>query len=309
MGETADGIRVVDASRLERELSYPVAIAALERAFRELDPTADPPRSHVSTSAGTMLVMPAISPRSLGVKVVTVTPANADRGVPTIQAIYVLLDGETGSTRAVLDGTTLTAIRTAAVSALATKLLAREGASRLVVFGAGVQGAAHVEAIRAVRPIDHVTVISRTPDSTNRLVERIRADGVEADAGRPADVEAADIVCTCTTSSSPVFDGSLLPADCHVNAVGTYTTDARELDEAALRDAFIVVETRQAAVAEAGDLVLAFGEATGDRIDAELADVVRGRAGTGHHTVFKSVGLAFEDLAVAGAGSWAAGHG
>lgn len=297
--------RVVDAQELTGELTYPVAATALERMFRDLDPGTLVERSHVATPAGTLLLMPAISPDAVGVKLVTISPANAQLGVPTIQASYVVFDGATGSLRAVLDGSALTAIRTAAVSALATTYLAPADATRLVVFGAGVQASAHVDAMCAVRPIEEVVVVSRTSASAERLAARLAAGGLRARVGGPEDVRDAHVVCTCTTSSTPVFDGSLLPPGCHVNAVGTYTTDARELDDGAVTDAGIVVETREAAVAEAGDLVMAFGDATADRIDADLREVVRGIAVQGHHTVFKSVGLAIEDLAVAEAGSWA----
>lgn len=301
-----DSLRVVGAEELARELTYPVAVAALEAAFRDLDPDAIVDRSHIVTPAGTLLMMPAVSPDSVGVKLVTISPANARAGLPTIQASYVVFDGVTQSVKALLDGSTLTAIRTAAVSALATTYLAAPEASRLVVFGAGVQASSHVDAMRAVRPIEDVVIVSRTVASANRLVGRLRAEGVDARVGDASDVARAGVVCTCTTSREAVFDGSLLPEDCHVNAVGTYTTDARELDDAALRDACIVVETREVALAEAGDLVLAFGDRTADRIDRDLQEVVRGESlPARHHSVFKSVGMAFEDLAVATAGSWA----
>jgi ornithine cyclodeaminase/alanine dehydrogenase-like protein (mu-crystallin family) len=298
-------VRVVGAEELARELTYPVAVAVLEAVFRDLDLDALVDRSSVATPAGTLLLMPAVSPDAVGVKLVTISPANAAAGLPTIQASYVVFDGVTQSAKALLDGSALTAIRTAAVSALATTYLAPTDASRLVVFGAGVQASAHVDAMRAVRPIDEIIVVSRTRVSAQRLADRVAASGVDARVGVPEDVRHAHVVCTCTTSGTPVFDGSLLPANCHVNAVGTYTTDTQELDNAAVLGAGIVVETRSAAVAEAGDLVMAFGDATADRIDADLQEVVRGAEVQGHHIVFKSVGLAIEDLAVAGAGSWA----
>ncbi|HEY6567610.1 MAG TPA: ornithine cyclodeaminase family protein [Actinomycetota bacterium] len=297
--------RVVDAQELFSELTYPVAVASLEQMFRELDPGTLVERSHVATPGGTLLLMPAVSSESVGVKLVTISPANQQLGLPTIQASYVVFDGATGSLRAVLDGSALTAIRTAAVSALATTYLAAPDASRLVVFGAGVQASSHVDAMRAVRPIEEVVVVSRTSASAERLTERLAADGLRARVGGPEDVRHAHVICTCTTSRTPVFDGTLLPSGCHVNAVGTYTTDARELDDAAVHDAGIVVETREAAVAEAGDLVMAFGASTAARIDADLREVVRGTVVQGRHTVFKSVGLAIEDLALAGVGSWA----
>lgn len=298
-------LRVVDAEALTDELTYPVAVAALEAAFRELDHDTIAPRTHIQTMAGTLLVMPAASARVVGVKIVTVTPDNPEAGLPTIQASYLVFDGPTGSVRAMLDGAALTAIRTAAVSALATTYLAAPEASRLVVFGAGVQAASHIDAMRSVRPIDEVVVVARTVASARRLVEDLGTRGIGARVGEAADVRDAHIVCTCTTSGTPVFDGTLLPARCHVNAVGAYTTDTRELDDAALLQAGIVVEDRGAALEEAGDLVMAFGPGTAARIDADLSEIVRGRGVDGHHSVFKSVGLAIEDLALAGAGSWA----
>ena len=305
-GVPPESLRVVDAAQLRRELTYPVAVAALEAAFRDLDPATILERSHVETPAGTLLLMPAVSQEAVGVKLVTISPANARAGLPTIQASYVVFDGTTQSVRAVLDGSALTAIRTAAVSALATGYLAPAEASRLVVFGAGVQASAHVDAMCAVRPIDEVVVVSRTRDTARRLADRVATGGgIRARVGEPADVREAHVVCTCTTSSTPVFDGTLLAPGTHVNAVGTYTTDARELDEAAVSEAGIVVEDRDAAVAEAGDLVLAFGDVTAERIDADLRQLVHGASVGGHHSVFKSVGLAIEDLALAGAGSWA----
>jgi ornithine cyclodeaminase/alanine dehydrogenase-like protein (mu-crystallin family) len=298
-------VRVVDARELASELTYPVAVAALEAAFRDLDEDAIIERSHVATHAGTLLLMPAVSEEAVGVKLVTISPQNADAGLPTIQASYVLFDGATQSLKALLDGTVLTAIRTAAVSALATRYLAAEDASRLLVFGAGVQAASHIDAMRAVRPIDEVTVVSRTSSTARRMVERLSRDGLKAQVGDPTDVRIADIVCTCTTSATPVFPGALVPAGCHVNAVGAYTTSTRELDDDAVTDAGIVVEDRRVALAESGDLVMAFGAGSEARIDADLRELVRGAHVEGHHTVFASVGLAIEDLAVARAGSWA----
>jgi ornithine cyclodeaminase/alanine dehydrogenase-like protein (mu-crystallin family) len=298
-------VQVVDAEELSRALPYRVAIEALDAAFRDLDPGSTPPRASIDTPAGTLLLMPATSLDASGVKLVTITSDNPERGMPTIQAIYVVFDGRSQAVRVILDGSALTAIRTASLSAVATDHLARPDASTLMVFGAGVQGEAHVHAMRAVRPIEDVVVASRTAASADRLVSRLRDEGIAARRGEPRDVGSADVVCTCTTSTEPVFDGAALAEGSHVNAVGTFTLTARELDDAAVRDAGIVVETREVALAEAGDLVLAFGGRTAERIDAELQEVVRGQViGGRHHTVFKSVGLAFEDLAVASAGPW-----
>jgi ornithine cyclodeaminase len=192
------------------------------------------------------------------------------------------------------------------VSALAAHHLARVGASQLVVFGAGAQARAHVEALRAVRPVTRVTIVSRTAGPARALVEDLRASGVDAGTGTPVDVRSADLICTCTTSATPVFDGATVPDGAHITAVGAYRPDTRELDATIMRRARVVVEQREAAFAEAGDVVLAIADgalAPGD-IVADLAEVVAGvevRRSDADITVFKSVGLALEDLAVAAA--------
>jgi ornithine cyclodeaminase len=235
---------------------------------------------------------------------VTLTPSNPDRGVPFIHAAYVLFDGETQAPRAVLDGEALTALRTAAVSGLATRYLAREDAHRLMLFGAGVQAKAHLEAMTAVRPVTGVTVMSRSPGPAEDLVEEARKRGIAASVGEPDAVAKADLVCTCTTSDEPLFDGSGLRPGAHVNAVGSYQPHTRELDTEAVRRARVVVETRAVALEEAGDLLIPIEEgAIGqDHIVADLAEVVRGRSvrtSPDDVTLFESVGMAFEDLVVA----------
>jgi ornithine cyclodeaminase len=158
--------------------------------------------------------------------------------------------------------------------------------------------------MRAVRLISHVVIVSRTAAAVEVLVEKLRAAGVDARAGTPAAVRDADVVCTCTTSTTPLFDGALLPDGAHVNAVGAYKPDARELDATTMRRGRVVVEQRTAAFEEAGDLVLAIAEGalTRDDVAADLAEVVAGvavRTSDRDITVFKSVGLALEDLAIA----------
>ncbi len=293
------GVRWVDADELRRLVPCEAAVDALEIAFRDQDPAATPPRSSLETANGSLLLMPAFDANTVGVKLLTLTPDNVARGVPYIQAVYVVFDTETQAPAAVIEGSALTAIRTAAVSALATRWLAPSDARRLVIFGAGVQAAAHLESMRAVRPIEDLMVVSRTAASADALAGAARAVGITAAVGDPDAVSDADIVCVCTTSSTPVFDGRRLREGCHVNAVGAFRADARELDEEAVREAGIVVETRDAAVSEAGDLVMAFGADTRARIDADLQELVRGASIEGRHTVFKSVGLAFEDLVIA----------
>jgi ornithine cyclodeaminase len=280
------------------------AIDALEEAFRSQDPSGGPLRTHVETPAGSLLLMPATGEDGLGVKLVTLTPGNAGRGMPFIHAVYVLFGASTQAPEALLDGAALTALRTAAVSGLATRFLAPSDAARLVVFGAGVQARSHLEAMCAVRPISDLVVVSRTPGPAEALAEEGRRLGLSATVDRSAAVEDADVVCTCTTSEEPVFDGGLLRPGMHVNAVGSYRPETRELDSEAIRRAKVVVETREVAMEEAGDLLIPIheGAITADHVVADLADLVRSaqvQPWPNDVTVFKSVGMAFEDLVVA----------
>lgn len=273
----------IGADELASLLSMSAAIDALERVFA--DGTSSPPRQHLAVPGGELLLMPSSSAQGTGVKLVTVAPGNVERNLPLIHGVYVLFRPETLEPVALFDGAGLTRLRTAAVSGLATRHLARADATRLVVFGTGVQGKAHAEAMNAVRPITDIVWIDR-------------------DSGDPTAVAQADIVCTCTTSPTPVFQGALLAPGTHVNAIGAYKPTARELDDVAISAGRLVVEDRRAAFKEAGDLAipLAAGVISEEDVE-ELKDVVvgAGRDSEEEITVFKSVGVAFEDLAVAAA--------
>ena len=297
-------LRVIDAEELRARLPMVAAVDALEEAFRTLDP-GGPLRTHVETSAGTLLLMPAFGEAGVGVKLVSLTPANPERGLPFIHATYVLLDAATQAPEAVLDGSALTALRTAAVSGLATRFLGREDAHRLVIFGAGVQARSHLEAMCAVRDVTDLVVVSRSPGAAEALVEEGLGRGLTARRGEPEALGEADLVCTCTTAETPLFEGSLLPEGVHVNAVGSYRPETRELDTEALRRARVVVETREVALAEAGD-VLDPDRGRGHRAPVISSPTWRRwfgvqpvRRSPEDVTLFKSVGLAFEDLVVA----------
>lgn len=299
-------MRTIDAGLLQSLVPIEAAIDALEEAFRSERRPETPLRSHVAAPGGELLLMPSAGDPGVGVKLVTIAPGNPGRGLPFLHAVYVLFAPGTLEPVAVVDGAALTALRTAAVSGLATRHLARAESERLVIFGAGVQAAGHLLAMRAVRPIWHVTVVSRTAPRAEALADRARALGMEASAGGPqtAALAKADLVCTCTTSPEPVFDGALLAPGAHVNAVGSYQPQTRELDDRAMGRAKIVVETREAAMAEAGDILIPMrsGAIGAEAVVADLGEVARGatvRTGDGDITVFKSVGVAFEDLAVA----------
>jgi ornithine cyclodeaminase/alanine dehydrogenase-like protein (mu-crystallin family) len=298
-------MRVIGADELRSALSMTAAIDALGAAFANEDPSlASPMRTTMATAAGTLLTMPAAGDAGVGVKLVTLSEFNPQKGLPFVQATYVLFDVDTQRPEAVIDGTELTAIRTAAVSGLATRFLARVDAARLIIFGAGVQATSHLEAMCAVRPVTDVVVVSRRTEPAEALAAKARALGVTARVGMADDVATADLVCTCTTSSVSVFPGEDLPAGAHVNAVGASLPDRRELDTEAIRRAKVVVETRREALAEAGELLIPIGEGVIDasHIRADLTDLARGvvvRTDPSDITVFKSVGMAFEDLVVA----------
>ena len=263
-----------------------------------LDPEAGPARSVVPVSHGQMLLMPAEWGRYAGVKIATVAPDNPARGRPRIQGTYLLLDAETLSPLTTLDGPALTAVRTAAVSALAVDVLAPTSASRLVVFGTGPQARSHVAAIRAVRPVSSVVVVGRSSAEAF-------ASEVDGRVGTAADVADADVVVCATTARSPLFDGTLLSPDAVVVAVGSHEPDAREVDDVVVGRSTVVVESRTAALREAGEVVQAVAAGVLDPSTlVGLAEVVRGRSVVGP-VLFKSVGMAWEDLVVA-AGSWEA---
>jgi ornithine cyclodeaminase len=305
---------LIDADELARLLPMPAAIDALERAFADPELAAAPERTRVEVPGGELLLMPAAGRRGVGVKLVTLNPSNPERGRPFVQGVYVLFEPGSLSPEAVLDGTALTNLRTAAVSGLATRHLARPDASRLVLFGAGATANAHLDAMLAVRAVRTVRVVSRSSAPAESLAGRAREAGLDAATAGPEAVAESDLVCTCTTSERPVFDGSLLPPGVHINAIGAYRPDMRELDDETVARARVVVEARAAAMAEAGDLLIPLrsGRIGRDHVVADLGEVVRGttvRRDPEDITVFKSVGIAPEDLVVARAVLDARGRG
>jgi ornithine cyclodeaminase/alanine dehydrogenase-like protein (mu-crystallin family) len=286
-------------------VSWTDAVDALERALVDgLDPDASGTRTVVDVGHGQLLLMPAETSSGTGIKLATVAPDNPARGLPRIQAIYLLIDPETLTPRALVDGTALTSLRTPAVSALAVRHLARPDAHQLVVFGSGPQAWGHLLAIRAVRPIEAVTVVGRDRGRAEALAARASSAGLSARVGRSDAVEDADIVVCATTAGEPLFPGDLVPADACVVAVGSHEPERRELDGTLMRRAAaagaVVVETRATALREAGDVVLAIEERAlaADQL-VGLADVVRGQLPPGGPHVFKSVGMGWEDLVVA----------
>lgn len=293
----------IDAGTVAGLVSIADAIDVLTAAVTGgLDPAGDPPRVAVSTRSGQLLVMPSEVGDRVGVKIATIAPGNPALGRPRVQALYVLLDSETLAPLALLDGAALTSLRTPAVSALAVRHLAAADASRLVVFGSGPQAWGHVAAVRSVRPITDVVVVARDPGRTRDFAARVAATGVRTSVGAPGAVGEADVVVCATTAGEPLFAAeALLDAACVV-AVGAHEPDRRELAAELLGRATVVVEDRSTALREAGDVVIAVaGGALDQGALLSLADVVTGAAAADptRPRVFKSVGMAWEDLVVA----------
>ncbi len=292
---------VLPAEDVRALLPYDVCVAALEATLAS--PANVPARTHLDAGSGLLLVMPAYQrePAGMGVKLVSIFPGNPERGLERIQGVYAYLDGETGQPLALMDGRALTAVRTAAVSALGTRLLANRGPFNLAVFGTGVQAHAHVDAMRALFPVRRVLVRGRTPEQARAFAADI---GGEAAATAEQALE-ANLICTCTTSPQPLFDGSRLRPGTHINAVGNYRPEGCELDEATIVRARVAVDTYEGALAEAGDLLqpLRRGAISRSHILADLPELVRGekkvRGAPEEITVFKSVGHALQDLALA----------
>ncbi len=300
-------IRVIQGEEAARLVSMREAIEAMARAFGELSASQAemPVRTMLTSGGGVSLFMPARLRGSglRGAKIVSLFHSNRDRGLPAINGVVLLLDDETGLPKALIDAGVLTAMRTAAAAGLAARLLSKPRSRVLTVFGAGAQAPYQIEAIRAVRPIREVRVVSRGGASARRLVASLAGIRAKAMTDSARAVRGADIVVAVTTADQPVFDGSLLAVGTHVSGSGSYQPHQREIGSEVVVRARVVVEDRAAALEEAGDLVIPIEEgvvAASDVIDAELGEIVNGdrpegRAGR-ELTFFKSVGVAVQDI-------------
>ena len=287
----------ITEQQVREHLPMTKLIPAMEKALIDFsaDRVTQPVRSTISIdvapATGFFGLMPALTPDALGLKAVTFYPSNAERGIPTHMATIFLVDPQTGTPLAMMDGRLITEMRTAAVSAAATKLLASPDAKVLAILGSGVQARSHVEALRLVREFEEIRVWSPTFEHARRFAEEIGATTVSAEQA----VRGADVVVTVTSSKTPVLKGAWLKIGCHVNAIGACRPDWRELDDEAMRNV-VFVDSREGAMKESGDVIL-----SGAKIYAELGEGLVGKipSRANETTIFKSLGMAVEDVAAA----------
>src|SRR5712691_2208367 len=284
----------LDEEQVRRHLRMEELIPAMEKALIDFSAgkVTQPVRSviMVDPPGGFFGMMPALA-EGLGIKLVTFYPPNAKLGIPTHMATIFLADPETGAPLAVMDGTLITEMRTAAVSAAATKLLAPFEAKALAILGSGVQARSHNEALRLVRRFEEVRVWSPTQEHAESFAEEIGAKAMSAEDA----VRDADVVVTATNSKMSILRGTWLKTGCHVNAVGACRPDWRELDDEAMANV-VFVDSRAAALKESGDVIL-----SGAKIYAELGEALAGKVPprANETTIFKSLGIAVEDIAAA----------
>ncbi|WP_256793995.1 ornithine cyclodeaminase family protein [Terrabacter sp. Ter38] len=308
--------RWVDAAAVRRTLSPDRARRLIRRELADgLDPASDPARlvADVGDGSGQLLVMPSTNGRAAGVKVLTVAPGNAARGLDRVQAVYVLMDADTLAPSVLVDGTAVTSLRTPAVSAVAMDALAPDEVESAVIFGSGPQALGHAEALLAIRPTTAVTVVGRRGDAARATAQRISGlasthrlttRGLTVD--DPQEVEAAvreaQVVVTATSAATPVLGDDWVADGACVVAIGSHEPHRRELGSALLGRSLVVVEDIGTAHREAGDVILAAAQGALDWGDVRtLADLVRGRVerATDRPNVFKSVGMAWQDLVIA----------
>lgn len=309
-------VRILTRQDVEKALPMPQAIEAVKRAFAQLSAgQADMPLRtalDVPRHNGVTLFMPAYLPHddAMALKIVSVFDDNPHKGLPLIHALVVVVDAETGAPAAVMDGTYLTALRTGAASGAATELLARPNARVAAIFGAGAQGHVQLEAVCAARPIEEAWIYDVESERAERYADemgQLLGRDVWVAATPAQAVRRADVICTATTSSSPVFDDADLRPGTHINAIGAYTPQMQEIPPQTVLRAKVVIDHHEAALAEAGDLLIPMnrGLMSADHVYAELGEIVvgdkPGRESPEEITLFKSVGVAVQDVAAAAA--------
>jgi len=300
-------MRTLTEEDVRQKLDPARLIAVLESAFRDRYPSTEIPlRMHINLDSGIFLIMSCYDRArdALGMKLVTAQEAPA-HPEERIQATYILFDPQTASPKLIVPANYLTDLRTAATSALATKFLAKQNVATLGIFGTGRQARAHLRVIPMVRNFQRVLVCGRTRAGTERFVGEESGDIAIASADAVSLAAESDVICTCTTSPVPLFEGNLLRPGTHLNLVGSFQPHTREVDTITVQRSRIFVDTHDGCLAEAGDLLLPMkeGAITRDHIAADLHELVTnkklGRSFADQITLFKSVGCALEDLVAA----------
>jgi thiomorpholine-carboxylate dehydrogenase len=286
----------LNEEQVREHLRMTELIPAMEKALIDFSAgrVTQPVRSIIGIDppGGFLGLMPALTPDGLGLKAVTFYPSNAERGIPTHMATIFLVDPQTGTPLAIMGGRLITEMRTAAVSAAATKLLASPDAKVLAILGSGVQARSHVEALRLVRRFEEIRVWSPTLEHAKRFAQEI--DATATFCAEEA-VRGVDVIVTVTSSKTPVLKGDWLKPGCHVNAIGACRPDWRELDDEAMSNV-VLVDSREGAMKESGDVII-----SGAEIYAELGETLAGNVPSraNETTIFKSLGMAVEDIAAA----------
>jgi ornithine cyclodeaminase len=291
--------RYITAEQIRQALTPAQAVRALEDRLRQDPPDADrPSRTFIKTHSGELLVMPDESAASAGLKLLSIARGNPSRGLPAIQGVYLLMDSETLTPKALLDAAELTCIRTSAISLLAISHLNPPENPSVSVIGSGPQAAAHVRAAQILRPRS-TSLVSRNPQSATSLIAAAKDDGIDISMTTLDSLVNADVIICCTTSRDPILHRADVKPDSIVVAIGSHEPTARELGSDLL-EAFVAVETRDNARREAGDIILAEKELSHPVISADLAELVKGDVSpTTGVRVFKSVGDAWQDLTTA----------
>ncbi len=307
-------LKILTAADIRALVDMPTAIDAVHAAYAGIaqGTTSVPLRIDVAQTAhqSHTFFMPAlVNNQSLGMKIVSVYPHNRDRHqLPTIHAIVMLIDAETGRPLAMMDGTFLTVLRTGASAGVATRLLARPESSHLVIIGAGAQAWAQVAAVCAVRPITHITIVNRSPERAaqlvNTLAPRHPTCTITIATDRAQALAQADVVCLATSASTPVFADSEIRPGTHINGIGSFTHTMIEADPRTLGRAYVAVDQFAAAWSEAGELIAARDQGLLDPGSVvQIGDIANGsapgRRDDAQITFFKSVGNAAQDVAVA----------
>lgn len=304
-------VRFLSRQDVRRVLPMSDAIEGMKSAYAQLSAfqAEMPLRSRLGTQEdGVVLVMPAYLQESqdFGVKIASVYPQNAQQNLPIIHAMVLAIDPQTGAPLGILEGGTLTAIRTGAGAGAATDILSRRDSANVAIIGSGTQARTQLEAVCAVRDIQQVWIYSPTQVNAQKFAEEMAGQGrippeiIVANTAEAA-VQDADIVCVATTSHTPVFDGNALKAGTHINGVGSYTPQMQELDEITMQKSLIVVDSRESVLVEAGEIIIAIarGFISLESIHAEIGEVINGtkvgRTSDDQITFFKSVGVAVQD--------------